>query len=190
LRPLKVNTRFSFDGFEACVTGKSSGGRQLGMSSLESLKVSFVIESYIKKIENYINKKSENTKIILDEKYDGINRTFNIELYDELTNKLLNACYHIIYEKTGDVLLKGKEKFENLSIDAQCQTLMNIIDVLKTGRNGGCNLKDVGGAVNAANFIINSRVSNWKKVYNSVKIIDESASGIFRKESENILEWL
>lgn len=190
LRPLKVNTRFSFDGFEACVTGKSSGGRQLGMSSLVPLKVSIEKESYIKKIENYFTKKSINTSIILDEKYDGINSTNNIELYDEFTDKLLNTCYCTVYAKTGDVILKGKEKFENLSIDLQCQILMNIIGVLKTGRNGGCDLKDIGGAANAANYIINSRVSNWKKDYKSVKIIDESASGIFRKESENILEWL
>lgn len=189
LRPLKVNTRFSFDGFEACVTGKSSGGRQLGMSSLMPLKISHEKESYIKKIENYINKKSKNPNIKPDEKYDGINSMINIELYDELTDKLLNTCYRIVYKKTGDVILKGKEKFESLSIDVQCQTLMNIIDVLKTGRNGGCNLKDIGGTANAANYIINSRISNWKS-YKSVKIIDESASGIFRKESENVLEWL
>lgn len=189
LRPLKVNTRFSFDGFEACVTGKSSGGRQLGMSSLMPLKISHEKESYIKKIENYINKKSKNSNIKPDEKYDGINSMINIKLYDELTDKLLNTCYRIVYKKTGDVILKGKEKFESLSIDVQCQTLMNIIDVLKTGRNGGCNLKDIGGTANAANYIINSRISNWKN-YKSVKIIDESASGIFRKESENVLEWL
>lgn len=189
LRPLKVNTRFSFDGFEACVTGKSSGGRQLGMSSLMPLKISHEKESYIKKIENYINKKSKNPNIKPDEKYDGINSMINIKLYDELTDKLLNTCYRIVYKKTGDVILKGKEKFESLSIDVQCQTLMNIIDVLKTGRNGGCNLKDIGGTANAANYIINSRISNWKN-YKSVKIIDESASGIFRKESENVLEWL
>ena len=172
------------------MTGKSSGGRQLGMSSLVPLKVSIEKESYIKKIENYFTKKSINTSIILDEKYDGINSTNNIELYDEFTDKLLNTCYCTVYAKTGDVILKGKEKFEKLSIDLQCQILMNIIGVLKTGRNGGCDLKDIGGAANAANYIINSRVSNWKKDYKSVKIIDESASGIFRKESENILEWL
>lgn len=190
LRPLKVNTRLSFDGFEACIASKKTYGQQLGMCSLMSLKLSEENMKYVKKIENYLNKKNANKNIIYDEKYDGINSMINIKLYDELTEKLLNTCYRIVYEKTGDIILKGKDKFSNLSFDLQCQILMNIIDVLKTGRNSGCNLKVIGGSVNAANYIINSRISNWKKDYNSVKIIDESASGIFRKESENILEWL
>lgn len=190
LRPLKVNTRLSFDGFEACIASKKTYGQQLGMCSLMSLKLSEENMKYVKKIEKYLNKKNANKNIIHDEKYDGINSIINIELYDELTEKLLNTCYRIVYEKTGDIILKGKDKFKNLSFDLQCRILMNIIDVLKTGRNGGCNLKDIGGSVNAANYIINSKISNWKKDYNSVKIIDESASGIFRKESENILEWL
>lgn len=190
LRPLKVNTRFSFDGFEACIASKKTYGQQLGMCSLMSLKLSEENMKYVKKIENYLNKKNANKNIVHDEQYDEINSTINIKLYDELTEKLLNTCYRIVYEKTGDIILKGKDKFENLSFDLQCQILMNIIDVLKTGRNGGCNLKDIGGSVNEANYIINSRISNWKKNYKCVKIIDESASGIFRKESENILEWL
>lgn len=190
LRPLKVNTRFSFDGFEACIASKKTYGQQLGMCSLMSLKLSEENMKYVKKIENYLNKKNANKNIVHDEQYDEINSTINIKLYGELTEKLLNTCYRIVYEKTGDIILKGKDKFENLSFDLQCQILMNIIDVLKTGRNGGCNLKDIGGSVNEANYIINSRISNWKKNYKCVKIIDESASGIFRKESENILEWL
>ena len=190
LRPLKVNTRLSFDGFEACIASKKTYGQQLGMCSLMPLKLREENSKYVKKIENYLNKKDVNKNIVLDENYDGINKERNLRLFHELKNKFKQSCYRQVFQKAGMLILNSEDEFKNIPIEAQCKVLNNIIFVFKTGRSVGCDLKEIGGSKNSAEYKVSSKVSNWKKDYNSVKIIDESASGIFRKESENILEWL
>ena len=89
-----------------------------------------------------------------------------------------------------DVLEKGERIFRELSLEEQCVCINSLISIFKTGRSSGCDLTLIGGKKQAAVCTVSSKVSNWTKNYECVKIIDESASGIFRKESENILEWL
>ena len=189
LRPIKINTRFSFDGFEACVTGKSSGGKQLMFSSLMALKLNYKQEKYIKKLERFKEKKKINSKIILDEKYDGINAEENMILYDILFDKLKNSNYEIVFGVMYDLLLNNKDNFNRLDLAEQSIVLLNMISIFKTGRSGGCDLSLL--KIKAKAFFINSsKISNWKNNYTCVRIINESPSGIFRTESDNILEWL
>lgn len=190
LRPLKVNTRFSFDGFEACVTGKANGGKILGISSLIALKIDDKMEEYVKSIEKYIEKRKLNVNIKLDEKYDGINFKTNGIIYNLLKNKLECSVYNKMFDILVDVLEKGERIFRELSLEEQCVCINSLISIFKTGRSSGCDLTLIGGKKQAAVCTVSSKVSNWTKNYECVKIIDESASGIFRKESENILEWL
>lgn len=190
LRPLKVNTRFSFDGFEACVTGKANGGKILGISSLVALKMDNKKDDYIKKIEKYIEKRKLNINIKLDEKYDGINYESNQMIYNILVEKIQCSIYKTMFGSLVEGLENAKSIFEQLSLEEQCLCINSLINVFKTGRSSGCDLTLIGGKKQAAVCTVSSKVSNWGKNYKCVKIIDESASGIFRKESENILEWL
>ena len=190
LRPLKVNTRFSFDGFEACVTGKANGGKILGISSLVALKMDNKKDNYIKKIEKYIEKRKLNINIKLDEKYDGINYESNQMIYNILVEKIQCSIYKTMFGSLVEGLENAKSIFEQLSLEEQCLCINSLINVFKTGRSSGCDLTLIGGKKQAAVCTVSSKVSNWKKNHTCVKIIDESASGIFRKESENILEWL
>ena len=190
LRPIKINTRFSFDGFEACVTGKANGGQIIGLSSLMSLKLSSDDEKYIKKIENYINKKKDNKKLIIDAAYDKICEESNKLIYLNLLNKLQFSIYQNVFGNQISVIEDGLEKFLLLTKEEQCTVLFNLISLFKTGRGSGCDLTLIGGKKQAAVYNIGSKVSNWGKTYKCVKIIDESPSGIFRTESDNILEWL
>lgn len=190
LRPLKVNTRFSFDGFEACVTGKANGGKILGISSLVALKMDNKKDNYIKKIEKYIEKRKLNINIKLDEKYDGINYESNQMIYNILVEKAQCSIYKTMFGSLVEGLENAKSIFEQLSLEEQCLCINSLINVFKTGRSSGCDLTLIGGKKQAAVCTVSSKVSNWGKNYKYVKIIDESASGIFRKESENILEWL
>lgn len=190
LRPLKVNTRFSFDGFEACVTGKANGGKILGISSLVALKMDHKKDNYIKKVEKYIEKRKLNINIKLDEKYDGINYESNQMIYNILVEKIQCSIYKTMFGSLVEGLENAKSIFEQLSLEEQCLCINSLINVFKTGRSSGCDLTLIGGKKQAAVCTVSSKVSNWGKNYKCVKIIDESASGIFRKESENILEWL
>lgn len=67
---------------------------------------------------------------------------------------------------------------------------MNIQTVF--GRmTSGCDLSLIGGSSNSgATVNFSSTISNWKKLYSDVRIIDQSPSGIWEKRSENILELL
>lgn len=190
LRPLKVNTRFSFDGFEACLTGKANGGKILGISSLVALKMDNKKDNYIKKVEKYIEKRKLNINIKLDEKYDGINYESNQMIYNILVEKIQCSIYKTMFGSLVEGLENAKSIFEQLSLEEQCLCINSLINVFKTGRSSGCDLTLIGGKKQAAVCTVSSKVSNWGKNYKCVKIIDESASGIFRKESENILEWL
>ena len=189
LRPIKINTRFSFDGFEACVTGKSSGGKQLLFSSHVPLKLNNDQEKYIKKIERFNEKRKENAKIVLDETYDGINKQNNILLFNTLCNKLYDSIYKVVFGSMYAEIHEAEENFEKLDLSAQCIVLLNLVSVFKTGRSGGCDLELINVKAKGT-YKISSKMSNLAKTYMKIKIINESPSGIFREESDNILEWL
>lgn len=93
MRKIKFKTVLSLDGYEVWVNGKSSGGKEILLSSAESLIVSKKMESYIKKLENYKNKEAQYRTIQLDEEYDGISKIENEKLYDCLVNKLINQFF-------------------------------------------------------------------------------------------------
>lgn len=49
----------------------------------------------------------------------------------------------------------------------------------------------IGGKTHsAATVSFSSTISNWKKNYTDVRIIDQSASGLWEKQSQNLLELL
>lgn len=59
------------------------------------------------------------------------------------------------------------------------------------GTNGGpFDLSLIGGKPTEASSKISSFVSNWKKLYNDVRIVDCSASGLWESVSDNLLDLL
>ena len=51
-------------------------------------------------------------------------------------------------------------------------------------------MKSVGGKDGAGIVILSGNISNWKKIYSDVRIIDRSASGLFEKRSDNLLDLI
>lgn len=190
LRQIKVNTIFSLDGFLACLAGKSSGGQKILLSSMMSMVMDAEKESYVKLLENFVKKRNENSSVTVNEKYDGITKVQNNRVYEFFESKLKASLYKIAFGGQGEVLEVGKDKFEKLSLEEQAEALLNILSIFTTGRTPGCNLKLIGGAGKAAVFTNSSKLSNWKKSYQDVRIIDVSAAGLHKKQSENILELL
>ena len=189
LRPIKINTKFSFDGFEMCLTKKQSLGKQVGFASAISFKTDIHTEKYIRKLERFAEKKKFNKAIVLNEEYDGINVEKNKQLFKDFCGKLEDSIYQIVFGELYNLLISQEEKFRCLDLEDQCKVLINILYVFKTGRTEGCDLSAL--CIKSKAFLLNSsKVSNWKKNYTCVRIIDESSSGLFRTESDNILEWL
>lgn len=188
-RPLKINTVFSVDGVKMALAGKSSGGRQVLLSPVAALVLPAEWERYAKRLESFQNKRQTNKGIVPDERNDGISRAQNLGLYQILTAKMGAWPFAQFPGNQADTLEKGKERFESADIVNQVSCLMNILLMMGPGSTA-VDLTVCGGKKATGSKVISSGLSNWKKRYTDVRIIDESASGLFSKTSENLLDLL
>ena len=189
MRILKINTMFDFDGFRATLSGKSNGGRQLLISTFTALTCGKEMENYIKKLEVFIEKKKDNPKMSYSPDFDKVYSAKNVELYDILTQKLTDGVFTKRTCNPVSTLVDGREKFLSLDIFDQAKCLMQIVSVFSRN-SSGCDLSYINGTVHSAVTRINGNLSNWKKQYANVRIIDTSSSGLFEKASENLLDLL
>ena len=188
-RFLKINTVFSVDGTRMTLAGKSSGGTKVLLSPLAALLVSPEWERYAKSLENFQKKTETNKNLQPDEAHDGISREKNLAFYRVLTEKL-NSWPFVNYPGgQGQTLTDGFDQFAQASVTEQIMCLMNILQLMGSG-SGGVDLQICGGTKKAGAKMINAKLSNWAKRYQNVRIVDESASGLFSRTGENLLELL
>lgn len=190
MRPWKINTVLSLDGFRVCIAGSSSGGRCLIAQPMMQFSADPFWQFYLKKLEVLTEKMGRNPKYVFDEVYDKVSAEKNLELFDLYSDKLQNSIYRKRINAPAELLGKGREKFRSLSPWEQAKALLNIHQVF--GRvAGGCDLTAIGGAGKAAATIsFSAAVSNWKKNYSDVQLIDASPSGLWEKRSGNLLELI
>ena len=188
-RPLKVNTVICLDGARVTLSGKSAGGRQLLISLLESLVIGNKWGNYVKGMERFLNKQQINKSIILDAKYDNISRDNNMELYALMTEKMGVWPFAKSPNNQTATLKNGEREFAVLDEMEQVKTLMSTLSLFGAGA-GGADLEKIGGKKSSGMKLLSSNLSNWKKQYTDVRIIDQSASGLFERRSENLLELL
>lgn len=190
LRPWKINTMLSLDGFRVCITGTGNRGKTLLMQPVMQFSAGEEWKTYIKKIERFVEKRTNNEKYIYDAAYDVVTCEKNLELYDLFREKLKNTIYQKRMNAPVKTIDSGREIFFNCSIFEQSQVLLNILSVF--GRmTGGCDLTSIDGKKNeGATGTQSTIISNWKKKYADVRVIDQSASGLWEIESENLLDAL
>ena len=189
MRPWKINTVLSLDGFKICITGSASGGSKLIAQPIVQFSTDKFWHFYLKKLEMFDEKCAKNSNYIYSEEYDKISVEKNIELYDLYIKKLKNSIYSKRLNAPTETLEKGREKFISLDVKEQVKTLLNIHQVF-CRMDRGCDLTSIGGLGRTAGTMISSNISNWKKNYSDVRIIDSSASGLWEKKSENLLDLL
>lgn len=189
-RPWKINTMLSLDGFRVCIAGVASGGRCIIAQPVMQFSANSNWKIYLKRLESFVGKFKKYPNFKYDLEFDKISKEENIKLYELYIDKLQNSIYSKRINNPLETLVKGKEKFESLDIYKQSEALLNIHQVF--GRiAGGCDLQAIGGSKNsAATSSFSTTVSNWKKNYKNVHIVDSSVSGLWQKESENILDLL
>lgn len=187
-RIIKVNTVLSLNGFKVCITGKDSGGERIGVSCLSPFKTSLENEAYIKRLESFEKKRKKNSNIVFSEKHDRISTEKNLELYDYYMDKIKNKLYKNRPTNPYDIIVKGRERFIMLPPEQQVTVLLSIQGLF--GRANKVDLSLIGGGTSIGKTRLSSSISNWKKNYTDVRIIDQSASGLFEKVSENLLELL
>lgn len=91
---------------------------------------------------------------------------------EKFIEKLQNTIYSKRVNSPVQILMDGQEQFGKLNIKEQCVVLMNIQTVF--GRmTSGCDLSLSGGSPNSgATVKFSSTISNWRKNYSDVRIID------------------
>jgi len=190
MRPWKVNTMLSLNGFRICIAGTGSGGKCLVAQSVMQFSENSFWTYYLKKLEMYVEKISLNAAYIYSEEYDHISKEKNMELYDIYVNKYQNTVFKYRVNAPLSILVKGRDVFEKLSVTEQAKVLLNIHQTFGRTSSGGCDLQLIKGAGKAAATVnFSSSISNWKKNYTDVRLVDSSVSGLWQKESEiNLLE--
>lgn len=189
IRRIKIGTVWEFDGcLRAYITGKSGGGAKILLSPLCPLIIGYEWERYIKRLERMVEKRKARPNMVYSEQYDEVNTDKNIELYEILMLKLQSAPYIKRPANPSDILANGKEKFATLDVFEQAKCLLQII--LLFSRTYKCDLSAIGGAPNAAVSTVSSKLSNWKKNYSDVRIVDMTASGLYQSKSTNLLDML
>ena len=192
MRPLKMNTMLSLDGFRVCITGSSSRGKCLIVQPMMQFVSDPSWIQYLKYLENFVRKQQKDPKRKYCEKYDKITKEKNSMLYDLYIEKMRYSIYtkRQNIEKTLQTLLNGKSLFEQLDINEQCLVLLNIHSVFGRMTNG-CDLTLIGGKKSAAaTSSFSAIMSNWKKKYSDVRIIDQSPAGLIEKVSNNLLKLI
>lgn len=185
-RILKVNTVFSLDGFEVCVSAKT-GGSQLVFRNLETPFYPKKYIIYAKNVEKIYEKLLSNKKITISEQFDLVSKSKNLDFYDFLVDKI-NGLYS---KMPGGFISFTEEKrmiFGNLDIANQIKCLHNLILYIKTNRSETCNMEMLEGTKNTGIIILSCNMSNWK--YSDIRVVDRSASGLYEKRSENLKELL
>ena len=186
-RVLKIFTMLSLDGARYCVRGKA-GLSDIGIMNMMPFMTSPETEKYIKKLEAFNEKHKKNDKLAWDERYDGISAKRNEELYNIYIQKLL--CWPYNTRPGNDTFVKKlqlhSDDFLKLDIFDQTHVLMQIQGIM--GRIKQADLKCFDESSSSGIIKLSMNISNWKKNYTDVRIIDQSASGIYEKISDNLLE--
>lgn len=190
MRPWKVNTILSLDGYKGCITGNFNGGGYLLLQGITQVVGDQNMVYYLCKLEKFSEKIKNNKSYIYDEEYDKVSRKKNIELYDYYISKYESSIYSKRTNNPYSVLLAGRDKFAGLNINEQTDILLRIHDTM--GRDGaqGVDLTLIGGKKGSAKSYISANVANWAKSYKDVRVIDMSPSGLWEKQSINLLDLL
>lgn len=188
-RIIKINTVLSLDGYRARITGKAAGGKKLRISCFTPFKTGPENERYIKRLASFVEKTKKNESIKASEKYDGISKEKNLVLYDIFISKLGTAPYKYRPNNPLPTLQAGRDKFTELEAGEQAKVLLSVLGLF--GRAISADLVAIGGKPMVGASTLSSSLSNWKKCYKDVRLIDQSASGLYEKIGDcNLLELL
>lgn len=176
------------DGYRACIKAKT--GKKLGLSQGVSLILSKDSEEYIKHLSSVYKKISpKDSTYVINEEYDKINAVENLKIYDILIAKSGRKPYsnNNTLKNIGTKLEEGRAIFETLCLNDQVKVLMSVVAIYKTGRTTSCNLELIGDVKNAAVIELNSTISTARKI-KSIRIVDQSPTGLYETISPNLLE--
>ena len=191
-RKFKINSVLSLDGFRVAIAGASLKDGRMVFHPLMQFSHSSKTAVYIKKLEKLLEKTKDSSNHIYDPEHDMVTAEENMKLYDIYLSKLQTT----IYRKrpgNGNIVLdlaNKKEVFSALPPIDQAKVLLQIHSLFCRNSFGGIDLSLIGLSKRTAIVRKSLSLSSWKSDYKDVRIIDSSASGLWEKVSENLLDLL
>lgn len=181
---VKYNTLISINGFRMHISSKSSGGKMLICKPAVQLILNVNEERYIKKISRYLEKCTELREEKTVTEFDGLTVEQNIVTYNAVKDKLNSGVFNVKFSKLGSTLSENEEVFKKLSIFEQCNVIMELLNILHANVRTG-DLTLIGEAKKSGVVTIGNKIAKSSKV-SSFKIIHQSITGLFEKETELI----
>lgn len=165
-KKLKIQSLIEVNGYRMHLSSKSEN--RLSMRNAVNLCIAEKWIEYIKKLE-----KLQATAV----KDEVISSNSNMELYDILTDKLMNTVYAQRPNPVGDKLLHRKEIFCELETEKQCEVLLQVLQLMQVGSTKA-NLSLIGESVNVGTMKISKNIKEPEKV----NLISQSVTGLYEKK--------
>ena len=176
---IRFNSLIDINGFKAHLTGNNKA--QLLFRNANQLVLGEEDVRYIKKLDNFMKRYNINKDSKITES-DGITKAHNLDMYDKFINKLRDTNYKVKLGAQITTLEKLKGNFENISIEDQAYTLMEILNLFKCIA-AGASLDKIGGGKGAGtNITISKNLSEKDEIY----ILNQSVTGLFVNKSANL----
>ena len=186
MRILKINTVFSLDGYRVTLAGSGGKGRCIIACPFMMFSAEYEVEQYMKHLDAFAEKRNRNPKLIYDAGHDAVSYEKNMALYELYIAKLRNSIFAKRINNPIRVLEEGYSTFQQRSINEQVLILLSIHNTFSR-ISGGYDLELIGGRKHAgATNSFSSTLSNWKKNYSDVRIIDQSTTGLWEKGRRNL----
>lgn len=174
LDKIKINTLFKINGSYACLRGRQK--REILWNNANQLFLEDKLMQYLKPISKYMQTRRRLKKqdILPNEK--EITKENNLCLYDALLDKLSSDIYAgLSVARQEQFLRKHRDDFIALDLKAQCETLMQVLNLMQ------CNAKladltALNGVKYAGKILTSKNITGL-----SAKIIYQSPTGYYRK---------
>lgn len=172
---IKKNALISVDGFPMRIRGATE--KQLSLKGNVQLVVNDKTEELIRKIEKYIERKSDFEP---DVRYDGFTSEEMNDIYELLKDKLTDTVYKKRPANQSEFLTKHKENFQSLSLQSKAKTINEIITMLRCDIANTANLTAINGSANAGNIAMSKSTIGKSKLI----LINQSVTGLFENRIE------
>ena len=162
------------DGFRVHIAGRTN--KSIVYLCAEQAILSECDYEYCKRIFNHTTKSKEAKKMLPAYDY-GIDSEMNLSLYDVLATKYGGSKYGIFFKGLSQKLIEGREIFISLSPEEQSKLLNEILHAFQCNATY-VDLRAINGPAKTGMIQKNSNLAT----FNSVKIINQSPSGLFERE--------
>ncbi len=166
VKKIKIQSLISLNGYRLHISSKT--GNQVVLRNAVSMCLNRDWIGYIKLIENYLEKQSNNVEYFSKEK--------NEKLYCILKEKSGTQAFINRPNCMNKLINDGYEKFIELDVNKQVKVLCEILKTTAIGL-GSANLTDIGGNPNSGTMKISKTIPKT----GNMLIINQSVTGLYEK---------